>query len=90
MLRVRNDLFPEFEIRSTILPSMLDLSLLKPSRKHDNLILGTPQQTMSPISNGSDDGYNMQLNQFMDECENNWSEDGNDEEMNRHINAYEG
>ncbi|XP_050063919.1 uncharacterized protein LOC126552869 [Aphis gossypii] len=39
---------------------------------------------------GSDDGYDIQLIELMNAYENNWGEDGNDEEMNRHMDAYEG
>ncbi|KAF0746181.1 Uncharacterized protein FWK35_00028331 [Aphis craccivora] len=39
---------------------------------------------------GSEDGYDIQLIELMNAYENNWDEDVNDEEMNRHLNAYEG
>lgn len=39
---------------------------------------------------GSDDGYDIQLIELMNAYENKWGEDGNDEEMNRHMDAYEG
>ncbi|CAH1731313.1 unnamed protein product [Aphis gossypii] len=89
VLRVRNDLFPEVETQSTISPSMLNLPLLRPPREH-NLIPDTLQRTMSPTPNESDNGYDIQLIELMNAFENNWGQDGYDEEMNRHMDAYEG
>ncbi|CAH1730965.1 unnamed protein product [Aphis gossypii] len=89
VLRVGNDLLLEGETQSTISPSMLNPPLQRPPGEH-NLIPDTLQRNMSPAPNESDDGYDIHLIELMNAYENNWSEDGNNEKMNRHMDAYKG
>ncbi|KAL5236141.1 hypothetical protein ACI65C_003551 [Semiaphis heraclei] len=84
---------------ATPMPSQDPFRSLSPTQSEpsspDMFLETTPRPFVLRVRNdlfpdGSDDGYDIQLIEVINAYENNWGEDGNDEEMNRHMDAYEG
>jgi len=74
-LRVRNDLNPDLDSQSTVSPSMLDLPQPMVPPEYDILIIGEIINTTRHSGGQS--------------SEMEWSDDGNDEELIRHMETYE-
>jgi len=75
ILRVRNDHFPDLDSQSSVSPSMLELPRAMLPSEYNMLIVGEIMNTSR---------HSGEQTSEMD-----WSEDGNDEELNRHMDAYE-
>jgi len=78
------------------MPSQDPFRSLSPTQSEpsspDMFLETTPRPFVLRVRNDlfPDDGYDIQLIEVINAYENNWGEDGNDEEMNRHMDAYEG
>ena len=75
ILRVRNDLFPVLDSQSTISPSILNLPRARTPSEYNMLIVREIMDTSRHSQEQSP--------------EIDWSDDGNDSELNRHMDAYE-
>ncbi|XP_060856004.1 uncharacterized protein LOC132933747 [Metopolophium dirhodum] len=75
VLRVRNDLFPDLDSQSSVSPSMLELPRAMVPPEYNLLIVG---EIMNTTRHSGEQSPEM-----------DWSDDGNDEELNRHMEAYE-
>jgi len=76
-LMVRNDLYAISESQSTISPSILQLVQHRPTSEHNILIEGEIMNTTECSGHEQSDAIE-------------WGDDGNDEELNVHMDTYEG
>jgi len=74
-LRVRDDLFPDLDSQSSVSPSMLDLPRPGMLSEYNMLIVG--------------DIINTTRHSGEQSTEMDWSDDGNDAELNRHMDVYD-